>query len=191
MERNLRDDPRVRLWAGSGVYPIHRAKDRKSLFAHERWAAAYAKAQDATECGKIVALLSPKRGNGKTQIGVELIRESCRHGHEARYVLAREIGMALRECYRRPDQRESDVLDRFIEPRLLVIDEIQERPDTESEMKLLTMIVDKRWGHELPTVLIANLGLQEFAAHVGPSVCDRLRDGGGVIEFDWSSFRGA
>jgi len=29
-----------------------------------------------------------------------------------------------------------------------------------------------------------------FTAHVGPSVSDRMREGGGIISMDWESFRG-
>jgi len=39
------------------------------------------------------------------------------------------------------------------------------------------------------TILTCNLGTEELAASLGPSIVSRMEEGGGVIECNWPSFR--
>jgi DNA replication protein DnaC len=72
---------------------------------------------------------------------------------------------------------------------LLVIDEIQERADTQFEDRTLTNLIDARYYGMRPTILIGNLRPSEFAARIGSSIASRIRETGGVIEFNGPSFR--
>jgi DNA replication protein DnaC len=72
---------------------------------------------------------------------------------------------------------------------LLVIDELQERGESDFENHKQTHIVDARYSRELPTILIANYTREEFAASVSPSILDRIRENGIGVFFDWPSFR--
>lgn len=140
--------------------------------------------------GGILALLGD-RGNGKTQCGVMLVRRFCLELKLSLYVRAREIGLRVRRAYDSGAQiTELEALEEFISPRLLVIDEVQELPEKDFSRDTLTYIVDCRYGRCVPTVLIANATEDAFKRIVGPAVIDRLREGGGVIVFDWPSFRG-
>lgn len=179
----------ISLWTRSGVDERHRRRRSEELQRHEQWKAAYDKALKACDNGGAVVLLG-QRGNGKTQAAVEVIRSYCRRELTCYYLRCREVGIHLREAYRPESQlTELAAIKQFTAPHLLVIDECQERPDKDHETRSLTLILDKRYGAERPTILIANCTQKQFADLMGPSVADRICETGGVIQFDWPSFR--
>jgi DNA replication protein DnaC len=182
----------VALWESSGIDPRHaQHKDIEALREHEKWAAALDHARRIVDAGGMAVLLG-HRGTGKTQLAVELIREHCRDLRPARYVRSRELGQRIREAYgSNASITERQATNEFVEPKLLVIDECQERPDTEHEQRTLTLILDKRYGAMRPTVLIANCTTQQFVELVGGSAVDRLKEGGSIITCNWKSLRGS
>ena len=106
------------------------------------------------------------------------------------YKTAMRIFLEIRATYRRDSSiTELEVMDNLATCRLLVIDEVQERAESEFEAQKLTAIIDDRYRHKLPTILIANLNPQAFMATLGPSICDRCNEDGGWLEFTWPSFR--
>ncbi len=168
----------------------HRKATPHELLKHGKWSLALAKANRAIFTGSGLIAFLGDRGNGKTQMGVELIRENSRLGKSSTYIRSRDIGMEIRQSYKQGAlSTDKSVIDRLSRVKLLVIDELQEQPDTDFEMKNLRLIVDNRYGAMLPTVLIANMTLKVFMDHVGGSIVDRIHEGGLVINFDWPSFR--
>lgn len=140
--------------------------------------------------GYLVALVGD-RGPGKTQIGQQAIMASCAIQRPALYVRALDIFLRLRSTYKSETETELQVIDMFRDPMLLVIDEVQERGESDWENRMLTHIIDKRYGDMTDTLLIANLKPRALQESLGPSVSDRLRESGGVIECKWGSFRKA
>lgn len=160
-----------------------------NLAEHAKWASAYEQAMAVAERGELCVLLGP-RGNGKTQCAVEIIRMFCRRVLSCLYVRSREVGMRLRQAYGSMSTlTEIAAVRQFQEPHLLVIDECQERPDRDFELRSFTLILDRRYGALRPTILIANCTPEQFATLMGGSVTDRLKEGGGIVPFDWPSFR--
>lgn len=131
------------------------------------------------------------RGPGKTQMAVELMRHQVQERvKSARYVHAIELFCALREPYADgATKRELKAIEEFTRPELLVIDEAQERAETQWEDRLLTFILNKRYDAEKDTILIANLKEEELLKALGNSVHSRLIETGGIVVFDWQSFR--
>jgi DNA replication protein DnaC len=84
-----------------------------------------------------------------------------------------------------------EIIDRMTEPGLLVIDELQERGETAFEDRLLTHLIDARYGAKRPTILIANLSKDELGKSLGPSIVDRASENGRRIDFTWNSYRRA
>jgi DNA replication protein DnaC len=183
-----RKERAIALWTASGVDKRHRMRKYEDLAKHQRWAETFDAGMEVVSNGGIIALLGD-RGNGKTQCGVEMVRRFCRQLHPCLYVRSREIGMKLREAFRSDTIKERDQVEFFVKPQLLVIDEAQEKPDSDFEQRSLTLILDRRYGEMKPTVIIANLDEPEFRRLVGVSVVDRIREGGGILMFDWPSFR--
>jgi DNA replication protein DnaC len=180
----------IEAWKVSGVPDRHRGRQVGELKTHAKWAAAFDAACQVVDRGGILALVG-ERGSGKTQCGVELVRRYCLRRRACRYVRVRDIGLNIRASYDAAQHlSEAEVIAEFTRPRLLVVDEVQERTTTDFAKETLTYILDCRYGVRLPTVLIGNATEDGFKKIVGPAIVDRLREGGGVIVFSWPSFRG-
>lgn len=137
--------------------------------------------------GFTIALLG-NRGPGKTQLAQQAIQAACQRGRTALYTRAMTIFLALRATYG-TDASEQSVIDLYSKPDLLVIDELQERGDTPWEDRVLNHLIDIRHGELLGTLLVANLTPGAFKKSLGPTITERLRETGGIIECSWKSFR--
>ena len=101
-----------------------------------------------------------------------------------------QIFTDIRRAYTKAEElTEAEMVDLYVRPRLLVIDEIQERGGSDWEDRLLTHIIDRRYGQMKDTILIGNLTREEFECAMGASVCDRLTETGGMIVCNWPTFR--
>ena len=72
---------------------------------------------------------------------------------------------------------------------MLILDEVQERGNTAWEDRILTHILDRRYGAMVPTIIIANLTESALVECLGDSIISRLTETGGVIEIDGPSHR--
>lgn len=84
---------------------------------------------------------------------------------------------------------ESSAIAKWVRPGLLVIDEAQERGDTEFEQRVLTNLIDKRYGMMKDTIIISNLDPEALGKSLGPSIMSRMQETGKIIVCDWPSFR--
>lgn len=160
------------------------------------WGEALQRAQSRLGKGAIIALVG-NRGTGKTQIGAHLVRHASlnpRHDLKRcgppRYVRAMEFFLDIQATFRKEStQAARDVILQYVKPALLVIDEAHERAESTWENRLLTHMIDRRYADMADTVIISNELPAKFAANMGHSVMDRLKETGGIIECKWESFR--
>lgn len=140
--------------------------------------------------GFLAGLLG-KRGTGKTQMAVELIRHTTLElGKPAQFCSAMDFFLEIKSTFgKNSEEDERQVIARFARFELLVMDEFQERGETEWEDRILTHLIDKRYGDQKSTLLIANLGKAEFLKAIGASAKSRMEETGGIIECGWDSFR--
>lgn len=132
-------------------------------------------------------VLCGERGNGKTQIGVELIRH-CITSRQApgRFLVAMEFFIQLRKTMKKDaGQAEDDVVAEFRKPSLLVIDEIGKRGQSEWENNMLFLLLNHRYNDMTDTLLICNLKPGDISESLGPSIMRRVNETGGVIHCDW------
>jgi DNA replication protein DnaC len=181
----------------SGLPLRHREAKPEVLDRTGPWAVAYEGALAVVNQGGMACVLG-QRGTGKTQLATELARAfiAGRAGKDednpVLYVRAMELFAALRGAFRKgSDQTEMDVLAKFRKVPLLVIDEIQERGETEFEDRTLVLLLDQRYGDMRPTLILSNLARAELAASLGKSVVSRIQEVGTVIECNWKSYRTA
>lgn len=159
-----------------------------------------------------------ERGTGKTQIAAELGRVAfgraaaldpyqpaayAGEGWEARYKadqrIREEVKWAARWInaldlfatmkMRNLEAGEGAAIAAWSRPGLLVIDEAQERGDTEFEQRMLTNLIDKRYGMLKDTLIISNLSPDAFGTAMGPSIMSRMQQCGGMMVCDWPSYR--
>lgn len=155
----------------------------------EKWAKARDLVLGRLGSGFLIGLLGP-RGTGKTQIAVEASLGSAIAGRDPLYVKAMDIFYWLRRARVKDSPlADFDLLADFMSPRLLVIDELGERGETDWEDRTLVYLIDKRYDAMHDTLLIANMTESAFRESLGPSIADRLRECGGYIPCDWQSFR--
>jgi DNA replication protein DnaC len=149
------------------------------------------RSQVAGKLGSGITLcLTGGRGNGKTQMGVDLILRVTRQGKPAMFTTAQRVFMAFKGSFDQGSrQTEIQVLDGFRRPALLVIDEVGRRSESEWENRTLFELLNARYGDMTDTVMTCNLDRAALAESLGPSISSRMKEGGGIIECDWESFR--
>lgn len=181
----------------SGLPFRHREVRMAGLEREGPWGASYASAWRVVALGGMACILG-QRGTGKTQMACELARafiaKRVEQGKDedtpVLYVRAMELFGALRGAFRKgSDQTEMDALSRFRKVPLLIIDEIQERGESEFEDRMLVLLLDQRYGDMKPTLILSNLARAELAASLGKSVVSRIQEVGTVIECTWPSYR--
>lgn len=151
------------------------------------WGDALRKAAKCLEGGEsaTVAIVG-NRGNGKTQIGVELMKQFTAQKKSALFCTAIEFFMEIKATFKKDsNETESEVLAWFRKPKLLVIDEVGKRSGSEWESQLLFELINSRYNDLKATVLIDNRSAKEFSETIGPSLCRRINEGGGIIECNW------
>jgi DNA replication protein DnaC len=178
------------FWHWSRVPPLHAEKFR--LRGNGKWRAELLSLEREAIGGQgVIACLLGGRGGGKTQLATCLIARLCFRGRRCRYTKAMDMFRKIRDCYRSGRDRKSDVkiVNALCGVDVLVIDELQERADSEWEQRTLTNIVDRRYDNRKVTILISNLLPEAFAAAIGPSIVSRISEVGRVVECTWPSFR--
>lgn len=130
------------------------------------------------------------RGNGKTQMAVEMMKRRTAELRSARFTSAVQFFSRLKSTYQKDsDKNELDVLMEFQKPSLLVIDEVSKRAETEWQNTMLFELLNCRYNDLKDTILIDNNTMQAFSQSVGPSLASRITEGGGFIDCNWETFR--
>lgn len=152
-------------------------------------------AQDFTEhfdAGRSL-ILCGRTGTGKTHLACALARRiALEHRHRCRYTTAYHIVRDIKDTYGREAERtEKAVVREFVEPHLLVVDEVGVQYGTDTEKLLLFEVLNGRYEDLKPTIVISNLEPTGIGEYLGDRVMDRLRENdGGILVFDWKSNRG-
>ena len=138
-----------------------------------------------------MAVLLGDRGRGKTLASVAAGLRLCMAGARVKYAKVADYIAELRHrCWTTREIAESAWLARESrEVPVLILDEWQERGDTDSEAALLTRIIDHRYDRIAATVLVTNLTPAEFARRMPASIVSRLHECGTTIVFGWGSYR--
>ena len=156
-------------------------------FAHE-----YADGFDAVLASGRSAVLVGKPGTGKTHLAVGVALAIMERSHTAVFTTTMKALRRIKETWGAGSgESESEAIDTFVFPDLLILDEVGLQHGSDTERLLLFDILNSRYELRRPTLLLSNLTLEEVKAYLGERIFDRMReDGGRVIAFDWASHRG-
>lgn len=139
------------------------------------------------------AIFSGGVGTGKTHlaVGVALHVMDC-YGLPAAFVTVQRLIRAVRDAWRRDSEAsETEVIERFASPALLILDEVGVQAGSENERQILFDVLNERYEKRRSTLLLTNLNVDECRHFLGERVFDRMReDGGEFVVFDWASHRG-
>ena len=139
-------------------------------------------------------IFSGSNGTGKTHLAMCLAKDGAtyrrlpdifREVRSSYEDVSRYIPSANLAIY---GSSESEILDRYGECKLLVIDEIGRQKFSDFELNLFFEIIDRRWNNVLPTTIITNLTVHEFSELYSVAILDRLRPV--EVDFNWESMRG-
>lgn len=175
------------MYSATNTPKRHRLLKLESI-THKEWLDAFEKVKARLGTGCILAIVG-SRGTGKTQIATESIRAACKMGMDAYYAKAVDIFISMRACYRAEATSEERLIKAYSRYKLLVIDALEEKSDSEWENRMLSHIIDKRYDDMVDTILISNEKPEAFSAQHGSSIADRIYETGGIIECKWLSFR--
>lgn len=151
------------------------------------WAGHFEKVMQKGEEGGIIALIGP-RGTGKTRLAAESMRNLA--PDKGIYTTAMGLFLRIRASFGKDSREsESDIVSELAKTPMLILDEVQERGNTAWEDRVLTHILDRRYGQMVPTIIIANLTEAALVDCLGDSIVSRLTETGGIIEIDGPSHR--
>ena len=139
----------------------------------EQWNRRFQRIKNRLQKDRGILGIIGNRGTGKTQLAAEIIKDLA--PESATYTTAMELFLRIRATFDKgSSETEKDIVKQLASTQLLVIDELQERSESAWENRLLTEIIDKRYGNERPTILISNLTASELTASLGDSITDRM-----------------
>lgn len=134
-------------------------------------------------------VLSGNPGTGKSHLAAAIL-QGILPKHVGAYVTLMDLIRKLRDTWRRDSEMtESQLLNKLQAIPLLVIDEVGVQYGTDGERSILFDVMDRRYREMRPTILMTNLGKDDFRVAVGDRVFDRLTEVARWVPFDWQSYR--
>ena len=189
-ERIERDKQKIfkEKWRAANI-PLRHIEFLPEENNNEFWGKEWLRIKEKLLSG-IIAVFIGNRGSGKTQMSICAIREMCKLGKSARYTKALNFFLDIRETFRKDAEcSESNIIEKYCDYDLLVIDAIENRSDSAWENLLLNHLIDIRYDRIKDTILIGNYNEKQFAENMGLSIVDRIHECGIKIVCNWKSFR--
>ena len=142
-------------------------------------------------------ILTGKNGTGKTMLCCVILKQMIKRnpnenrGHESDWYLYTEAIKIVRDIKDTwgKEATEQAAIDKYVKPKVLVIDEIGVQYGSETETQFLTEIINDRYNQKKQTILSGNETVIEMLETLGDRVIDRFRESGKVLVCDWESYR--
>lgn len=136
-------------------------------------------------------LFSGKTGTGKTHLACSIAMNIVKQGHTAKYTSMVDAISKVKATWSGTSQlTEDEMIDKFIDFELLIIDEIGLGSLSPKERNIIFMIIDRRYSNNKPTIGISKFPEVKVCQMIGEETVSRLKSGGGgVLIFDWGDYR--
>lgn len=156
-----------------------------------RKAKAYADGWRHSVAAGTSLIFSGNAGTGKTHLACAIANHLIAQGVSAVFTTVSDAMRAIKRTYDADSQMtELQAIQAFVDPGLLILDEVGANRGTEYEVQLVFDIINKRYENCRPTIILTNLDPEALRQCLGERVVDRLREGGGkLVAFTWESFR--
>jgi DNA replication protein DnaC len=106
------------------------------------------------------------------------------------FVTVQRLIRRVKDSWHTKAETESEVVDAFASPDLLILDEVGVQFGSEFERQLLFDVLNERYEKLKPSILLSNIPKEQLADYLGERVTDMLRENGDkMIGFDWESYR--
>jgi len=134
-------------------------------------------------------LLIGNCGTGKTMLAAGVIGQMSLKA-EPVYITATRLIRSIRDSWKCKDMTEQEVMDKYINSDVLVVDELGAGRCSEDDKLILSEILCDRYSADAPTLLISNMNANQLKELVlDDRAVDRMREGE-VVAMNWKSERG-
>ncbi len=146
---------------------------------------------ELVEDGRSVILLG-KPGRGKTHLAIAMAYKAIQNGYEAFFTTAAALLNGLHRGARAGELEEA--LARYVEPHILVVDELGYLSYGPDAANLLFQVVDQRYLKARPMVFTSNKEPEEWGAvlhdpDLADAIVDRVLERGEVLRLKGKSYR--
>ena len=136
------------------------------------------------------AIFVGKPGTGKTHLAIGIALSIMQQQRSPVFVTVQRLIRRVKDSWRTKEETESEVIDAFASPDLLILDEVGVQFGSEFEKQLLFDVLNERYEKLKPSILLSNIPSEQLSDYLGERVTDRLRENGGaLIGFNWDSYR--
>lgn len=134
-------------------------------------------------------------GTGKNHLACAIARQVSTQGYSSVLLTVPQIIQRIRATWDRDRQsieNHTEIIERFADVNLLILDEVGRQYGKEAERINLFEVINARYLAMRPTIVISNLLPTEINDYLGSAAFDRLRENEGIlVNFDWEeSHRG-
>jgi DNA replication protein DnaC len=137
-------------------------------------------------------ILSGTTGTGKTLLACDLAQSLIKNAvRSIRYITANGMISEIQASYSDDKKSQEGEILRFVQYDILILDEIDAKPDRENANLLLTEVINRRYNENKPVIAISNQPLADLAKFVGDRVHSRLHENSFICAFTWSDARKA
>lgn len=136
-------------------------------------------------------ILCGNPGTGKNHLASAIARAVLAQGRSVLHVTAYDIIARIRQTWQRGigNSTELEVIRGFAEAGLLIIDEVGKTFGGDGERVHLFEVIDHRYRDLKPTIILSNEDKEGVEKYLGAAAFDRLCQNGGLLLFDWQSYR--
>ncbi|SPY08458.1 ATP-binding protein [Oligella urethralis] len=130
-------------------------------------------------------------GTGKTHLSIGIIKKLINKGFACRYTTIGDVFSSVKSTYSNGTLlTEDEVVESYLAPAMLVIDEIGISQLSRFEEGLLYRIINGRYELGKATIAISNQCMEVFRKTLGERLVDRFRENSGrLISLKHESFR--
>ena len=131
-----------------------------------------------------------KPGTGKTHLAIGIALSIMQQQQSALFVTVQRLIRRVKDSWHTKEETESEVIDAYASPDLLILDEVGVHFGSEFEKQVLFDVLNERYEKLKPSILLSNIPSEQLSDYLGERVTDRLRENKGrMIGFNWDSYR--
>ena len=136
------------------------------------------------------AVFVGKVGTGKTHLALGIALSIMQQQKSPVFVTVQRLIRRVKDSWRTKEETETEVINAFALPDLLILDEVGVQFGSEFEKQVLFDVLNERYEKLKPSILLSNIPSEQLSDYLGERVTDRLRENGGaLIGFNWDSYR--
>lgn len=130
-------------------------------------------------------------GTGKTHLAIAIAHEVIAQGYSPFFISIFSAIRHIKETWSKcSETSESQAIADFVEPDLLIFDEVGVQFGSDAEKLILFEIFNRRYEEVKPTIVLSNESVDGLREFLGERVVDRMRENAPpVIRCNWESYR--